>query len=78
MPEYPEVKGQQYIITKGKGSGFLNEAYGNLTVRFLSHLKVYDCLMAISSLHKLFLCVSLWAPRSTLLYLFPLMGTTTP
>lgn len=30
MPEYPEVEGEQYVITRGKGSGLLPRAYGQL------------------------------------------------
>jgi hypothetical protein len=41
MPEYPEVEGEQYVITRGKGSGLLPRAYGQLQVRFKSSLQLF-------------------------------------
>jgi hypothetical protein len=34
MPEYPEVKGAEHIITKGKGSGLPPQVYSQLKVCF--------------------------------------------
>ncbi len=34
MPEYPEITGQEYVISKGKGSGLQPDAYGKLMVGF--------------------------------------------